>query len=140
MKRIGLLLSLISVISISYAGDKLTEDDIYELKNPFEGNVEYLRFEYCKNGLIPFRSIANTPKKDLKESLGFYEFDKDDLKYAQTRVIQYAVKQGKKHNGKEIDDVIGKYWNGCLKLPLKYFENDLLEEEELEFEDLDSLL
>ncbi|MCJ8311835.1 MAG: hypothetical protein HRU38_06195 [Saccharospirillaceae bacterium] len=140
MKKFGLLLILVSVMGFSFASEKLTEDDIYAMKNPYIANVEYLRFEYCKNGLIPFRSIANTAEKELKESLGFYEFDKEDLKYAQTRVIQFAVKLGKKYNGDEIDSVIGYYWAECLDMPLKYFENDQTDEEELENEDLDSLL
>ena len=140
MKKIGWLLILVSITGFSFASEKLTEDDIYAMENPYIANVEYLRFEYCKNGLIPFRSIANTAKKELKESLGFYEFDKEDLKYAQTRVIQFAVKLGKKYNGEEIDNVIGYYWTECLEMPIEYFENDQTDEEELENEDLDSLL
>ena len=143
MKKVGLLLTLLGVIGVANATKLLSEEDIYNLNNPFEANVEYIRFEYCKNGLIPFRSIATTPKKDLKASLGFYEFEKEDLKYAQTRVIQYAVKMGKKYNGDKIDKVIGKYWQGCLEMPLEYFANDwaeMEEESEMELEDLDSLL
>ncbi|BCE01068.1 hypothetical protein [Marinicellulosiphila megalodicopiae] len=140
MKKVVWLVGLYAVITIVHAGKKLTENEIYDLKNPYKAELKYKRFEYCKNGLIPFRSIATTPKADLDSSVGFYEFDAEDLKYAQTRVIQLAVTQGKKYNGKKIDKVIGNFWNECLELPLEFFKDDQVESDALEYEELESLL